>query len=54
MSIDNLLPSELADEQELERVGEVERTDPLIELGSTGLKRAAGYIDDEFLPHLTS
>ena len=47
-----MLPSELADEQELDRVGEVERIDPLIELGSTGLKRAAGYIDEEFLPHL--
>ena len=52
MSVDNLLPSELADEQELQRVGEVERADPLIELGSTGLRRAAGYIDEEFLPHL--
>jgi hypothetical protein len=34
-------------------VGEVlEQTDVMYELGSTGLKRAGGYIDEEFLPQL--
>lgn len=28
------------------------RLSPLVELGSTGLKRASGYIDEEFLPQL--
>jgi hypothetical protein len=29
-----------------------ERLSPFMELGTTGLKRAAGYIDEEFLPQL--
>ena len=29
-----------------------ERLSPFMELGSTGLKRASGYIDEEFLPQL--
>jgi hypothetical protein len=29
-----------------------ERSSPLAELGATGLKRAAGYLDEEFLPAL--
>jgi hypothetical protein len=31
---------------------ENERLSPFMELGTTGLKRAAGYIDEEFLPQL--
>src|SRR5213075_1301948 len=41
------------DEADMELVGEVRRqAPPLLELGSTGLRRAAGYVDEEFLPHL--
>lgn len=29
-----------------------EKTEPLVELGGTGLKRSAGYINEEFLPAL--
>lgn len=46
-------PSEVADEQALAEVREVEGGPfYLNELGVTGLKRSAGYIDEEFLPHL--
>ena len=38
--------------QDLELLAEVERLSPFIELGNTGLKRAAGIIDEEFLPQL--
>lgn len=31
---------------------ENERVSPFLELGTTGLKRASGYIDEEFLPQL--
>jgi hypothetical protein len=46
-------PSSLTDTQALGEVKEL-LTGPLWmdELGSTGLKRAAGYIDEEFLPQL--
>jgi hypothetical protein len=33
-------------------VVEQEKLSPFMELGSTGLKRASGYIDEEFLPQL--
>jgi len=32
--------------------GEVQQVDPMIELGVTGLKRAGGIVDEEFLPAL--
>ena len=35
-----------------EALKEAEEASPFMELGSTGLKRAAGYIDEEFLPQL--
>lgn len=38
--------------QDLELLAEVERISPFVELGNTGLKRAAGIIDEEFLPQL--
>jgi hypothetical protein len=31
---------------------EAEKASPLLELGATGLRRAAGYLDEEFLPQL--
>lgn len=52
MPSDILLPSEAADHEALATLGEIEQQSPFIELGVTGLKRAAGYIDEEFLPHL--
>lgn len=45
-------PVEAADVGQLGEVRELEASSPFIEFGSTGLKRAAGYIDEEFLPHL--
>ena len=48
-----IVPSEVADEQAMGEVKAVESAPfYLNELGTTGLKRAAGYIDEEFLPHL--
>lgn len=47
-----ITPSEASDIQAVSEVREVEDVNPFIELGVTGLKRAAGYIDEEFLPHL--
>jgi hypothetical protein len=46
-------PSTIADDQAMDEVKRLE-TGPLWmnELGTTGLKRSAGYIDEEFLPHL--
>lgn len=42
-----------AENADNELVGEVlESAYPFIELGSTGLKRSGGYIDEEFLPQL--
>ena len=32
--------------------GQVQRVQPMMELGVTGIKRAGGYIDEEFLPAL--
>lgn len=37
---------------ELAAVGEVERVDPMLEIGVTGLRRSAGYVDEEYLPKL--
>ena len=31
---------------------EAMKTSPFLELGATGLRRAAGYLDEEFLPQL--
>lgn len=45
-------PVEAADVQSLGEVRLLEEASPWLELGSSGLKRAAGYIDEEFLPHL--
>lgn len=33
-------------------VGEVERVNPQVEIGVTGLRRSAGYVDEEYLPAL--
>ena len=46
-------PSEVTDDQAMGEVKAAE-TGPfyLNEIGTTGLKRSAGYIDEEFLPHL--
>lgn len=41
-----------SDGMDMEAIKVGERTNPMIELGLTGLKRAAGYIDEEFLPEL--
>lgn len=44
-----------ADTADVEAMSVVEREaerSPLLELGVTGLKRAAGYVDEEFLPQL--
>lgn len=48
---DILTPTEASD---IEALAELEQTrsDPFIELGVTGLKRNAGYVDEEFLPQL--
>lgn len=35
-----------------EAISEAASASPFMELGSTGLKRAAGYVDEEFLPQL--
>ena len=46
------IPSVDANASDLQMLGEVKSLSPFIELGSTGLKRAAGYLDEEFLPQL--
>ena len=52
MSVDR--PTSLPDEQmEAEEVRRLDQSlPPFVEIGSTGLKRSAGYIDEEFLPQL--
>ena len=45
-------PSELADRQAMDEVRQLETGGVFDELGTTGLKRSAGYIDEEFLPQL--
>ena len=48
-----LSPTEAADVAELRNVEDIEqRASFLAEIGSTGLKRSSGYVDEEFLPHL--
>jgi hypothetical protein len=48
-----LPPGSLGDEEDARLVAEVEEKTPVLyELGTTGLKRAAGYVDEEFLPQL--
>jgi hypothetical protein len=48
-----ITPSMYGDYQQLGEVAEVEQqAPPFLELGTTGLKRAAGYVDEEFLPQL--
>lgn len=41
-----------ANASDLRMLGEVAEVSPLAELGVTGLKRATGYVDEEFLPQL--
>jgi hypothetical protein len=41
-----------ANASDVRMLGEVNAASPFMELGSTGLKRAAGYLDEEFLPQL--
>lgn len=41
-----------SDANDLASVEEANDANPFIELGLTGLKRAAGYVDEEFLPEL--
>lgn len=48
----NLPPSAMLDEASVEEMNQVVQQSPLIELGTTGLRRNAGYVDEEFLPHL--
>ena len=46
-------PSMQHESADLDLVAEVEQSSlPFIELGTTGLKRTGGYIDEEFLPQL--
>lgn len=48
-----ILPSSVSELDDQAIIGEVvEASSPYIELGTTGLKRSAGYIDEEFLPAL--
>ena len=48
----NQLPSSVLDEDATTEMAEVRQQSPMIELGTTGLKRNAGYVDEEFLLHL--
>lgn len=48
----DLSPVEAADVAAVAEVRDLDQASPYIELGATGLKRAAGYVDEEFLPHL--
>src|SRR4051812_23111461 len=42
-----------SDSNDQQVVAEVRRkASPFVELGTTGLKRSAGYVDEEFLPQL--
>jgi len=38
--------------EDMERIKQAEAQGPFTELGTTGLKRSAGYLDEEFLPQL--
>jgi hypothetical protein len=48
----SLSPVEASDDFMLGEVRDATAASPFIELGVTGLKRASGYVDEEFLPHL--
>lgn len=41
-----------ANPMDLEMMASGEKLSPFLEIGTTGLKRASGYIDEEFLPQL--
>lgn len=46
-------PMQMSDTADVAEVREIEaNANPFVELGTTGLRRAAGYIDEEFLPQL--
>ncbi len=47
-----LTPVEASDAQAALEVRQVDQVSPMVELGTTGLKRTGGYVDEEFLPHL--
>lgn len=47
-----ITPVEASDDILLGEVTDKTATSPFTELGVTGLRRAAGYVDEEFLPHL--
>jgi hypothetical protein len=47
-----LTPVEASDEFLLGEVEDKTESSPFIEVGVTGLRRSAGYVDEEFLPHL--
>ncbi|HEY5787156.1 MAG TPA: hypothetical protein VIT65_20510 [Microlunatus sp.] len=48
----SLSPVEASDDFMMGEVRDLTNVSPFIELGVTGLKRASGYVDEEFLPHL--
>lgn len=48
----NSPPSVFLDETAGTEIAEVRQQSPMMELGVTGLKRNAGYVDEEFLIHL--
>lgn len=52
MPIDPRIVTTIEDDPYPEKVDEAEQVSPLIELGVTGLKRAGGILDEEFLPAL--
>lgn len=52
MAGDILTPMESSDLTLMGEVEDVQESNPFIDLGSTGLKRTGGYLDEEFLPHL--
>jgi hypothetical protein len=48
-----LTPAEYGEQADLSILAEIEDSaNPLIELGTTGLRRSGGYVDEEFLPQL--
>jgi hypothetical protein len=53
VSTPTITPAQMGDAADAALVGEVvEAASPWIELGTTGLKRTSGYLDEEFLPAL--
>lgn len=47
-----LTPVEASDVQAASEVHQLDAVNPMIELGTSGLKRSGGYVDEEFLPNL--